>query len=487
MPISRTATATDITTPRNIYPVILCGGSGTRLWPLSRESHPKQFLPLLRGRSPFQDTVARLHRISESLPILIVASHEHRFTIQDQLKANGSRPYRLYLEPCPRGTAPAIALAAHELIKDDPNAAMLILPADHDIPDHLQFRQSITYGEAALNTGHLVVFGVEASSPETGYGYIEHGEALTGAAECFRVASFVEKPEIEIAKGFLASGKHHWNSGIFLFGAAHFLAELSHLEPKLAAACEEAANTITSENGCRNVSTEAFSRCNSISIDRSVLERTKDAAMVAATFPWSDIGSWHALWDCDSKNDDGNVSQGDVHLYDVHGSYIHSSRRMVVGIGLKDMVIVETADAVLVATRDHSQQVKDAVEQLRVQDRDECRTHLRVDRPWGHYEDVDGGKRFRVKRLTVAPGARLSLQLHHHRAEHWVVVSGAARVTCGEEVVLLGENQSTYIPVGVSHRLENPGKIPLEVIEIQSGSYLKEDDIVRLQDIYDRV
>ncbi|OHC69021.1 MAG: mannose-1-phosphate guanylyltransferase/mannose-6-phosphate isomerase [Rhodocyclales bacterium GWA2_65_20] len=471
----------------NIYPVILCGGAGTRLWPLSRESHPKQFLPLLRGRSPFQATLERLQGIADARTLLIVANQEHRFTVRDQVQAAGARPYRLYVEPCGRGTAPAVAVAACQLVREDPDAAMLILPADHDIPDHESFRHAVALGEAALHAQRLVVFGLAARRPETGYGYIERGESLAGAEGCYRVAHFVEKPELEIARSFVASGRHYWNSGIFLFGAAHFLAELDRLEPELAAACRNAAATVTQEHDCRRIGAEAFARCRSISIDHAVLERTDAAAMVAATFPWSDIGSWHALWDVADKDAHGNVTQGDVHLYDVEDSYVHSSRRVVVGIGLKNLVIVETADALLVATRENTQHVKEAVELLRAQERDECRTHLRVNRPWGHYEDVDGGERFRVKRITVNPGARLSLQLHHHRAEHWVVVRGTARVTRGDEVVLLCENQSTYIPVGVAHRLENPGKIPLEVIETQSGSYLKEDDIVRLQDAYHRV
>ncbi|HEX5804266.1 MAG TPA: mannose-1-phosphate guanylyltransferase/mannose-6-phosphate isomerase [Azospira sp.] len=470
----------------NIYPVVLCGGTGTRLWPLSRESHPKQFLPLLRGCSPFQATLARLRGIAEAQPVLIVANHEHRFTVHDQATTLGARPYRLFTEPSGRGTAPAVAVAACRLLAVDANAALLVLPADHDIPDHDAFRRTVAVGEAALRAGRLVVFGLPPAHAETGYGYIERGEPLAGADGCYRVARFVEKPELEIARNFVASGRHYWNSGIFLFSAAQFMAELERLEPELAAACRHAAATMSEEEDCRSIDADAFARCRAVSVDHALLERTELAAVVPAAMPWSDIGSWHAIWEAEDKDGRGNVARGDTQLHDVEGSFIHSSRRLVVGIGLRDLVVVETADALLVATRASAQQVKAAVDQLRSQDRDECRTHLRVDRPWGHYEDIDAGERFRVKRLTVNPGARLSLQMHHHRAEHWVVVRGTARVTRGKEVVLLAENQSTYIPVGVTHRLENPGKIPLEVIETQSGAYLREDDIVRLEDVYAR-
>ncbi|WP_246590855.1 mannose-1-phosphate guanylyltransferase/mannose-6-phosphate isomerase [Georgfuchsia toluolica] len=471
----------------NIYPIILCGGSGTRLWPLSRESHPKQFLPLLRGRSPFEATLQRLQGLADSQPTLIIANQEHLFMVQDQAKAVGIESYQLYIEPCGRGTAPAVAVAAYQLVREDSQAAMLVMPADHDIPDHDSFRRAIAQGVAALHAERLVVFGLAARRAETGYGYIERGMPLATADGCYQVARFTEKPELEIAQGFVASGQHYWNSGIFLFGAAQFIAELERFEPELASACRLAADSVTTEHDTRRIGADAFARCRTVSVDHAVLEHTAAAAMVAADFPWSDIGSWHSLWDNAEKDQHGNVTLGDTYLHEVTDSYVHSSRRMVVGIGLKDMVIVETADALLVAAREDVQHVKEAVELLRAQERDECRTHLCVNRPWGHYEDIDGGERFRVKRLTVNPGARLSLQLHHHRAEHWVVVRGTARVTRDEEVVLLYENQSTYIPVGVAHRLENPGKIPLEVIETQSGSYLKEDDIVRLQDAYHRV
>ncbi len=470
----------------NIHPVVLCGGIGTRLWPLSRDASPKQFLPLLRGATPFEATLRRLEKLATARPALIVANAEHRYAVEDQLRAMDAYGQEILLEPCGRGTAPAVAIAAIRLLRDDAEAALLVLPADHDIPDPGAFADAVRQGEAALNAGKLVVFGLTPSRAETGYGYIERGEALDGIDGCHRVARFVEKPELQIAWRLVESGRHHWNSGVFLFGAAQFLAELERYEPELAAACHAAAATLTQRHGCLTLDAAAFARCAATSIDRAVLEKTDAAAMVAASFEWSDIGSWHALWEHADKDEQGNVTHGDVQLINVEDSYLHSTRRVVVGVGLRDMVVVETDDALLVATRDAAQDVKDAVELLRMQDRDECRAPHRVTRPWGHYEDIDAGERFRVKRITVNPGGQLSLQLHHHRAEHWVVVRGTARVVCGDATMLLGENQSTYIPMGVTHRLENPGKIPLEVIETQSGSYLGEDDIVRLHDVYER-
>jgi mannose-1-phosphate guanylyltransferase/mannose-6-phosphate isomerase len=364
---------------------------------------------------------------------------------------------------------------------------MLVLPADHDIPDVDAFAAAVAAGAPAARDGKLVVFGIRARWPEVGYGYIERAEALEGAPGCHRVASFIEKPELELAQRFVASERHYWNSGIFLFGAARFLAELERLQPDVAAACELAARTAQEDHGCMRIDHPAFSRCRSISIDYAVMEHTADAAVVPAAFRWSDIGSWNSLWDTCGKDANGNVSRGDVMLTDVSDSYVCSTQRMVVGIGLKDTVVVETPDAILVADRAETQKVREVVEQLKAQGRPEHKLHRKVHRPWGTYEDVDAGERFRVKRITVNPGGKLSLQLHHHRAEHWVVVSGTAQITRGEETMLLTENQSTYIPLGVRHRLENPGMIPLQMIEIQSGAYLGEDDIVRFEDVYNRV
>ncbi|MBI3523847.1 MAG: mannose-1-phosphate guanylyltransferase/mannose-6-phosphate isomerase [Betaproteobacteria bacterium] len=471
----------------SIYPVILSGGSGTRLWPTSRNSYPKQFLPLLQGVSPFQATLERLHGMQDAQSPIIVTNQEHRFLLQDQLKAKHVESYRLYVEPFGRSTAPAAAIVAHNLVREDPEAVMLILPSDHDIPDNGEFRDAVSAGADAALAEYLVVFGIEARGPETGYGYIERGEPLGNFQKCYRVSNFVEKPEREIASRFVSSGRYYWNSGIFLFHAGRFLAELKRLQPELAAACQTAADAVVDDHGFRRIDPALFLHCSPLSIDHAVLEETQAAAVVPAAFRWSDIGSWNALWERASKDADGNAIQGDVHLHAVSDSYIHSTRRLVVGIGLKDIAIIETPDALLVADRGSVQCVGGIVEQLRSQGRPECNAHRQVHRPWGTYENVDSGDRFQVKRITVNPGAMLSLQLHHHRAEHWVVVSGAALVTRGEETLLLAENQSAYIPIGVRHRLENPGKIPLQIIEIQSGAYLAEDDIVRLEDAYHRI
>ncbi len=470
----------------NLHPVILAGGSGTRLWPLSREAYPKQFLPLLEGASPFQATLGRLDAIAGAQPATVVANHEHRFLAADQVRGCGRALRKLYAEPCGRGTAPALAVVAADLVREDPQAMLLVLPADHDIPDAAAFARAVAAGVAAAERGRLVVFGIEPRWAETGYGYIERADEIAEARGCFHVASFVEKPELEIATRLADSGRHYWNGGMFLLGAGAYLAELERHEPELAADCRAAAEASRDEAGCRHIDAAAFGRCRAISIDHAVLERTRLAAVVPACFGWSDIGSWDALWDRDRKDAEGNRCEGDVQLHDVTGSYMHASHRLVVGIGLDDVVVVETPDAVLVANRGETQRVREAVEHLRACARPEHRAHRTVHRPWGCYEDVDAGERFRVKRITVQPGAKLSLQWHHHRAEHWVVVSGTARVTRGDEVRLLAENQSLYIPVGELHRLENPGKIPLQIIEVQTGTYLGEDDIVRVEDVYRR-
>jgi len=470
----------------NLYPLILAGGSGTRLWPMSREAYPKQFLSLLDGRSPFQATLDRLPALGRVQPATVVASQDHRFLVADQVKRVGHALRSLYLEPCGRSTAPALAVVAYDLVREDPDAVMLVLPADHDIPDTASFAEAVAAGEIAARQGRLVVFGIEPRYPETGYGYIERGEDLPTAPGCFQVASFVEKPELEIATRLIAGGDHYWNSGMFLFGARAYLDELERLEPELAQACRAAAEGCAAEGAVRRLDRAAFERCRSISVDHAVLERTQLAAVVPARFRWSDIGSWDALWDRGSKDADGNESHGDVQLHDVRNSYLRSDRRLVVGIDLDDLVVVDTADALLIARRGETQRVREAVEQLRASGRTEHKTHRVVHRPWGCYEDIDGGERFRVKRITVDPGQKLSLQYHHHRAEHWIVVSGTAMVTRGEETMLVTENQSIYIELGQLHRLENPGKVPLRLIEVQTGAYLGEDDIVRVEDAYQR-
>jgi mannose-1-phosphate guanylyltransferase/mannose-6-phosphate isomerase len=471
----------------SLYPVILAGGSGTRLWPMSRECFPKQYLPLLDGVSPFQATLKRIGRLGGVGPATVVSGSDQKFLVLDQIKRAGSTSRALYLEPTGRSTAPAVAVVANDLVREDPEAVMLVMPADHDIPDTEAFAKTVERGLPAAREGRLVIFGIEPRWAETGYGYIERGEALESAEGCFHVAAFVEKPELEIATRLVSSGRHFWNSGLFLFGARAFLNELERLEPELAAAAKAAAERCGSDGLCRAVDRESFERCRSMSVDHAVLERTQRAAMVPAPFAWSDIGSWDALWDRGARDAAGNDCHGDVQLHGVANSYIHATGRLVVGIGLEDTVVVETPDAVLVAKRGDTQRVREAVEELKAKARSEHRTHRLAHRPWGTYEDIDQGDRFRVKRITVAPGGKLSLQLHHHRAEHWIVVRGTARVTRGDQVMLLGENQSIYIEIGQLHRLENPGRIPLQLIEVQTGSYLGEDDIVRIEDIYQRV
>ncbi|HXS53254.1 MAG TPA: mannose-1-phosphate guanylyltransferase/mannose-6-phosphate isomerase [Usitatibacter sp.] len=471
----------------NLYPVILAGGCGTRLWPLSRESHPKQFLSILDGdASPYQATLARAAAIGRAREPIVVTNREHRFIAAEQARAAKRALRRIYVEPFGRGTAPAAALVAHELVAEDRDAVMLVMPSDHDIGDAAAFAAAVATGLAAAATGRLVVFGIEPRWVETGYGYVERAGPLADAPGCHDVASFVEKPELEIAERLAASGRHSWNSGIFLLSAHAYLEELERLEPELAAACRGAARASSDDAGFRLVDEAAFGLCRDISVDRAVLERTNRAALVPAAFPWSDIGSWDALWERGAKDAARNECHGDVQLHDVSGSYVHSSHRLVVGIGLEDLVVIETPDALLVARRGETQRVREAVEKLRASGRSEHRVHRRVHRPWGCYEDIDSGERFRVKRITVEPGRKLSLQWHHHRAEHWVIVSGTARVTRGEETMLLAENQSIYIPVGETHRLENPGKVPLRLIEVQTGSYLGEDDIVRVDDEWHR-
>ncbi len=470
-----------------IYPVVLSGGAGTRLWPLSRESLPKQFLSLLGERSLLQDTLARLDGLDRVTAPIIVASQEHRFLVAEQLRAAGIVPHTLFLEPVVRNTAPALAAAALHIQAENPDGLMLVLPSDHHVPDAVAFREAVQQAVPAAESGYLVTFGITPRWAETGYGYIERGELLAGCGDCCSVTRFLEKPNEENAARFVATGNHYWNSGMFLFRAGDYIDELERLQPMVVKACRLALANAQKDLTFTRLGAEGFALSPSISIDYAVLEHTRKAAVLPVTYQWTDLGSWKSLWDIGDKDASGNVVRGDTQLDGTRNTYVSAGSRLVAALGVSDLVIVETPDAVLVAHRDGVQRVRALVDDLKARKRTEPLTHRRVYRPWGSYESVDTGPRFQVKHITVSPGSKLSMQMHHHRAEHWIVVSGTARITRGEEEVLLTENQSTYIPLGVSHRLENPGKIPLQLIEVQSGAYLGEDDIVRFEDMYDRV
>jgi mannose-1-phosphate guanylyltransferase/mannose-6-phosphate isomerase len=468
--------------------VILSGGAGTRLWPLSRELYPKQLLPLTGERTMLQQTVLRLEGLTAAAPV-IVCNEAHRFLVAEQLRQLHITPRATVLEPFGRNTAPAIALAAHAALKGiaaDANAAdpvLLVLPADHVIRNVPAFQRAVRLALSAAEAGHLATFGIVASAPETGYGYIQRG-APEGAA--FRIARFVEKPDAERARAFVKSGDYYWNSGMFMFRARRYLQELARFQPEMARICEAAFRGARADLDFTRIEAASFEACPADSIDYAVMEKTADAVVVPLDAGWSDIGSWSALHEASETDAHGNVVRGDVISEDTQGSYLYSESRLVAAVGLKDHVVVETKDAVLVAPKSRVQDVRKLVLHLKERGRYEHSLHREVFRPWGSYDSVESGPRFQVKRLRVKPGAALSLQMHHRRAEHWVVVAGTARITRGDEVFILEENQSTYIPVGVKHRIENPGMILLEVIEVQLGSYLGEDDIVRFEDVYGR-
>lgn len=470
-----------------IYPVILSGGAGTRLWPLSRAALPKQFLPLASSRTMLQETALRARDVADFMSPLVVCGDEHRFLVAEQLREINLTPLGILLEPVGRNTAPAVAAAANYLLRIDPDAVMLVLPADHVIADVAAFKRAIGVAASAVRDDTLITFGVAPTAPETGYGYIRRGALLPALENCFRVDRFVEKPDTATAQEFVDDGNYYWNSGMFLFSARRYLRELSAFQPTMAVAAEAAIRLSKSDLDFCRLDATSFANCPADSIDYAVMERTSDAVVVPADIGWNDVGSWDALWAIQKdSNGQCNVQRGDVYLDNVSRSLVRAESRMVAVLGLSDVVVVETTDAVLVAHRNEVQRVKQIVEHLKQNSRTEHLHHTRVYRPWGHYEGIDMGDRFQVKRITVKPGEKLSLQMHHHRAEHWVVVSGTARVTCGESVRLLSENESTYIPIGTNHRLENPGMVPLHIIEVQSGSYLGEDDIVRFDDVYKR-
>jgi mannose-1-phosphate guanylyltransferase / mannose-6-phosphate isomerase len=464
-----------------IIPVILSGGSGTRLWPVSREAYPKQFLPLVGKDTMLQATWKRVAAIAGAAPI-VVANQEHRFMAAEQLRECDVAPQALILEPIGRNTAPAIAIAALQALAHGNDGLLLVLPSDHVVRNEKAFHQAVAQAAAAAEAGKLVTFGIVPTAPETGYGYIKaaKGEGVRA------VDRFVEKPDLATAEQYVSSGEYFWNSGMFLFKASRYLQELEKLQPAILAASRNALDNAARDNDFIRLDADAFAASPNDSIDYAVMEKTADAAVVPLDAEWNDVGSWSALWEVSDKDENGNACHGDVIAVDCHNSYAYGNR-LIAMVGLDDVVVVETDDAVFVGHKDRVQDVKSVVAQIKRDGRSEAAAHRKVYRPWGAYDSIDNGSRFQVKRITVKPGATLSLQMHHHRAEHWIVVSGTAEVTRGEDVILLTENQSTYIPLGVTHRLKNPGKLPLELIEVQSGSYLGEDDIVRFEDNYGRV
>lgn len=468
-----------------LIPLILSGGSGTRLWPVSRRNLPKQFLSLSGDGTLFQQTVARTQKLPDVTAPIVVASEDHRFLAADQLLEAGISGATILLEPVARNTAPAIALGALKAVERYPQALLLVLPADHLIGDTGSFVAAVQQALPAARDGWLVTFGIRPDRPETGFGYIRRAESIGGAA--FRVERFVEKPDLATAKGYVKDGGYDWNSGMFLFKAARYLEELGQHALEMLEAVRQAYATGHGDLDFVRVDAEAFAKVPDNSIDYAVMEKTSRAAVIPVSCAWSDIGSWSALWLSGQHDEQGNQREGDTLTVNTRNSLLRShDRHMIATVGVDDLIVVTTPDATLVAHRDAAQDVKKVVDQLKVSGRTEHSFHRVVHRPWGSYDSLEEGGRFQVKRIVVKPGASLSLQKHHHRAEHWIVVSGTAEVTCDEKVFLLAENQSTYIPLGSVHRLRNPGKVPLELIEVQSGSYLGEDDIVRFDDVYGR-
>lgn len=473
-----------------LYPVVMAGGSGSRLWPLSRVLYPKQFLCLKGELTMLQATINRLNGVVCESPV-VICNEQHRFIVAEQLRQLNKLTENIILEPAGRNTAPAIALAALAARRSSPDSdpLMLVLAADHMIENEQAFRNAVLEAMPFAESGKLVTFGIVPGQPETGYGYIRRGEVCDPQVDAlaFDVAQFVEKPDLATAEGYVSSGEYYWNSGMFLFRAGRYLEELAKYRPDILQACEQAMAGCDPDLDFVRVDEKAFLACPDESIDYAVMEKTADAVVVPMDAGWSDVGSWSSLWEISDRSEEGNVHHGDVISHDSQNSYVYAESGLVTTVGVKDLVVVQTRDAVLIADRNQVQDVKKVVERIKADGRHEHHIHREVYRPWGKYDSIDAGQRYQVKRITVKPGEGLSLQMHHHRAEHWIVVAGTARVTIDDEVTLLGENESIYIPLGATHCLENPGKIPLELIEVRSGAYLEEDDIVRFQDRYGRV
>jgi mannose-1-phosphate guanylyltransferase/mannose-6-phosphate isomerase len=469
-----------------IHPVVLCGGSGTRLWPLSRALYPKQLLALASERTLFQDTILRAADTTLFAPPVVVANEEHRFILAEQLRELGVAPRALVAEPTGRNTAPAAAVAALLLTQEEGDALMLVMPADHVITDAGAFAEAVGRALAAASAGRLVTFGIRPAGAHTGYGYIRQGNPVPGLPGCFALDSFAEKPDATTAQAWVESGAYLWNSGIFVLPAAQYLEELERRQPAIVAACRRALAEGGRDLSFLRLDAGRFAESPSISIDYAVMEHLDGGAVVPVSMGWKDVGSWAALWEISGKDAAGNATHGSVIAVDTADSLLRTDGPAIAALGLRDVVLVATKDAVLAATRERAEDVREVVEHLRRNGRGEHVAHTVVYRPWGSYETTDQGPRFRVKRLVVNPGQKLSLQMHHHRAEHWVVVQGTAKVERNGETLLLGENESTYIPIGTSHRLENPGRMPLHLVEVQTGPYLEEDDIVRFEDAYGR-
>lgn len=465
-----------------MIPVIMSGGSGTRLWPLSRKHRPKQFIALFGENTMFQETLNRLSGLEGIQSPIVVCNNDHRFMVAEQLQELRVTSPNIILEPVGRNTAPALATSALEAQKMGDDPVLLVLAADHVIDDLTAFHQAIEAAKIQAEQGKIVTFGIVPTSPNTGYGYIQADQKNTISP----VKAFVEKPDLQTATQYADSGNFYWNSGMFMFKASTLICELEKYSPEILSSCREALAKGTKDLDFTRLDVASFEACDSDSIDYAVMEHTSKAVVVPLDAAWSDVGSWSSLWECAQQDADNNVLQGDVIVEDVQNAYIHSEHRLVSVIGLEDVVVVETADAVMVASKKSAQNVKNIVNRLTHDQRAEAENHRLCYRPWGYYDAIDVGERFQVKRIAVNPGASLSLQMHHHRAEHWVVVTGTAEVTCDEKVMLVSENESTYIPIGTKHRLHNPGRVLLEMIEVQSGSYLGEDDIIRFEDDYSR-